>query len=328
MRATLAAQAYAQNGLVTRTQALMADYTERELRTLLKPGGAWCTVRRGVYADAREWAGLDTDERYRRSVGAVLLNGHQHLIASCSSAAAIGGAGQLHETMQRVHVIGTQTDGTRAENGVQYHRGPVPPEQIVRSAYGLATNLPRSAADVARSYGFRNGLVVADHALRTGHSREELADVVDGMRGWPGVTKARPLIAAADAGAANVGETLLRVIVSELGFGWPQTQFEVRDGGKVAYVDLRLGLHLFEFDGLQKYQRDFAAQQGRTPSEVVVEEKRREDWVRAATGMGMSRVVWDECLSPHAVERCRARLRAEVQKTIDRVGIKAWMAAL
>lgn len=327
MRGTLAAQAYAQNGLVTRTQALTADYTERELRTLLKPGGQWHTVRRGVYADAREWAGLQRDEQYRRTVRAVLLNTAQPVLASHSSAAAVAGAGQLHEVMGRVHVLGDRLDGTRAENGVQYHRGHLPAEQVVETPYGLATSLPRSAADVARAYGYRDGLVVADHALRVGHTREELAAVVEGMRGWPGVTRARALVAMADGGAANVGETLMRVIVTELGFGLPETQYEVCADGRVAYVDLRLGLQLFEFDGAQKYLRDLTGR-GRTPSETVFEEKKREDWLRATTGMGMSRVVWDECLTPAAVERCRRRLRAEVERTIERVGMRAWMASL
>ena len=328
MRGTLAAQADAQNGLITRVQARLAGYSDQEMRRLLKQGGEWHAVRRGIYADSRVWAGLTLEERHRREVCAVLLNADQHLIGSHSSAAAMQHVGQLRSTLDRIHVLGFDIDGTRAENGVQYHRGPVPRHQITHTPYGLATCLPRSAADVARAYGFRNGLVVADHALRTGHMREELIDVVERMRSWPGVTTARALIDAADGGSANVGETLMRVIVASLGFGRPETQFKVEAGGRTAYIDLRLGLHLFEFDVRQKYTDEALRAAGSVPGDVVFEEKKREDWVRAATQMGMSRVVWDDCLSDAAVARCRGRLMADVKRTIARVGLKAWMDSL
>lgn len=55
-----------------------------------------------------------------------------------------------------------------------------------------------------------------------------------------------------------------------------------------------------EFDGLAKYRR-VEYLQGRTPSEAVIDEKRREDRIRA-TGRGVIRWTWTEISSPAKFE--------------------------
>jgi hypothetical protein len=122
-----------------------------------------------------------------------------------------------------------------------------------------------------------------DAVLRSGVPRSELDRVVAGMRCWPGVTRAREAVAAADGGAQNIGESLARLLVLELGFGRPLTQVRFARGGRVAYVDLLLGNHVFEFDGKVKYVgRERGGVADRPPEHVLWEEKSREDWCPAS----------------------------------------------
>ncbi|WP_255405454.1 hypothetical protein [Sinomonas sp. R1AF57] len=103
----------------------------------------------------------------------------------------------------------------------------------------------------------------------------------------------------ADAGSESVGESFSRALMWELGFEAPRLQVWItKDGRRIARVDylweqIRL---TGEFDGLQKYLRS-GELSGKSAAEVVVEEKRREDEVRAA-GYGMVRWVWSDLLEP------------------------------
>lgn len=160
-------------------------------------------------------------------------------------------------------------------------------------------------------------MVACDAALRSGTSPAELRTAYAVVSGWPGGTRARAAIELADGGAENVAESLLRLLVLELGLGAPQTQFEVVAGGRRALVDLRLRNHLIEFDGKIKYR---SARDGgvatTSPDEVVWREKQREDWLRAQ-GYGMSRVVWRELFGALR-EQTKARLRQDILRS-DRI---------
>src|SRR5699024_1700458 len=131
------------------------------------------------------------------------------------------------------------------------------------------------------------GLVVADQALRAGVPPGELLRVVAGMKSWPGVTRGRAAAHDADGRSESVGETLSRPLVTELGLGRPEPEFEIAEGRTTARVDLRLGMHLFEFDGRVKYARVRPYDDGRPGEEVLWAEKRREDWLRSL-GFGVS----------------------------------------
>lgn len=174
----------------------------------------------------------------------------------------------------------------------------------------------RTALDIARFTGGVHGLVAVDAAMRLGVTREDLEVALEAKKSWPGVRGARELVALADPGSESVGETLARDLVNSLGFGRPETQFGLTDGNRTAWVDLRLGRHLFEFDGKSKYMR--GARAGMDPSEVVWEEKKRQDFC-CGFKLGMSRLVWADVL-PSGVAAARARLRREYLDTCARFG--------
>jgi hypothetical protein len=141
------------------------------------------------------------------------------------------------------------------------------------------------------------------------------------MCSWPNITAARSAIAVADGGAANIGETLLRLLVLELELGTPETQFHVVDGSREAWVDLRLRRHFIEFDGRVKYLgRESGGVADRSPERVVWDEKRREDWLRDHDGgHGMSRVIWPELFGA-ARAATKQRLRRAVIESDNRYG--------
>ena len=187
---------------------------------------------------------------------------------------------------------------------------------------GLELSSPAwTAMDIGREFGFEDGVVAADAALRLGAKPADLDRALEVMTSWPHVTQARQAAAVADGGAQSIGETLTRLLVLELGIGIPETQFAVVDRGRVAYVDLRVRRHLFEFDGKVKYLgRELGGVADTPPEQVVWEEKRREDWLRNHDGgYGMSRVTWPELFGRARAETKR-RLAREYAESERRYG--------
>ena len=136
---------------------------------------------------------------------------------------------------------------------------------------------------------------------------------------WPGSTQVRSAIELADAGAETPGETLLRILIRELGIGEPDTQFPVWADGRVAWTDIRVGCHVFEFDGRLKYRQVEEGGVARKPAGDVVWEERKRERAVCAEGLGMSRVIWDE-LFGHERARLKKRLLAEYDVTLARFG--------
>ena len=109
---------------------------------------------------------------------------------------------------------------------------------------------------------------------------------------------------AADPSAESPGETLLRVLLLELGVD-VVPQYFIMDGSVVvARVDFYLpSLRVVvEFDGLVKYD-------GRDGKEALAAEKRREERIRGL-GYGVARVVWADLFIPG---RVAALVRAAAQ---------------
>ena len=90
------------------------------------------------------------------------------------------------------------------------------------------TSPARTAVDLAREHGLESGVIACDRFLHDGGDRTDLWAVFAVMWCWPGSTQVRAAIELADAGAETPGETLLRMLILELGIGEPDTQFPVR----------------------------------------------------------------------------------------------------
>lgn len=312
----LRAVAADQGGLFTRRQAATSGCTERELKTRTGARGDWAVVRRGVYGERQRFESLSEDDRYRLRVRAALLAAREQLLPSHSSAAALLGMPLRPHWTGLVHVTRPGVTGGRTEGGVKHHLARYADSDTVEVAGVRLLGPARTALDIAREFGFTDGVIAADAALRMGATRDQLAEGLVPMRNWPHVTQARAAAEVADGGAQSVGESLLRLVVLEMGIGEPETQFVATDGPRRAEVDLRVGRHLFEFDGRVKYlRREVGGVADRSPDQVVWAEKRREDWLRNHDGgYGMSRVVWSE-LFGRSREELKRRLRAEFEQS-------------
>ena len=137
------------------------------------------------------------------------------------------------------------------------------------------------------------------------------------MTGWPYSTLVREVVDLADPGAENAGESAARSLVHELGIGRPQTQFGLTDGGRTVWCDLRVGRHVFEFDGRVKYLSRAAGGVAADPTAALWAEKRRQDFV-CGFKLGMSRIVYADLRDGRAA--ARVRLRREYDDTVARFG--------
>lgn len=317
MRPNLRAVASANGGIFRRRDALAIGYTEREMKTLTGHGGDWVVVRRGVYAERVLWESCDEDGRYLLKVRAVALTGTRAAVISHSSSAVVHGMPMRPRWRELAHVSRPGVTGGRTENGVKHHLAGFDVTDLKTVAGLQVMNLARTAVDIGRESGYEDGVVASDAALRMGATHADLNRAIARMTNWPAITGARAAISVADGGAATMGESLMRLLVLELNIGVPQTQFEVRDGRRYAVADLRVGRHLFEFDGKIKYLgRERGGVADRPVEEIVWDEKRREDWFRSL-GFGVSRVIWSNLFGV-ARRATKARVLREYLETVRR----------
>ena len=324
MRPRLRALAAQQGGLITRTQALDAGYTERELRTLTAVHGPWVIVRRGVYAERELWDALTGyDEQAGLRDKAVHLTMRTDHLMSHDSAARAQGIPLLRPRHELSHITREGVGGSRTERGVKHHLTRLGLLNTAEVDGMLVTGPARTAVDLGREHGFTTGLVACDavlhQGLRTGLDKDDLWAVTRTMWCWPGITRAKAAIRSADAGAESPGETLLRNLVTELGIGEPETQFAIRIASGVVWIDLRVGCHLFEFDGRIKFRSiEHGGVADRAVEDVVWDERERQREV-CAEGLGMSRVTWDELFGAMRAKTL-ARLAGEYAVTLARFG--------
>jgi hypothetical protein len=308
-------------GLITRHEALDLGLSPGHIHSLVRHGD-WKVVRRGVYTTVEFWETLDP---YR---GQPLLQAHAALrkmrrgwVLSHDSAAHQLGMDILRPEPAFVHVTRPGFTGAWTKYGVKHHLAGFVPAQVLDVDGFLTLDLARTAVDIARERGITHGLVACDGAMRMGASREALWEAAARMVSWPGVTSVRASIELADPGAQTVGESCARELVLELDIGVAETQFPVRTSRGVAYCDIRVGNHIFEFDGRIKYlPEDRGGVAVRPVEDVVWDEKERQRLI-CAEGLGMSRIIWADFWGQRRAEAVH-RLRREYQVTVERFGVE------
>ena len=305
-----------QHGLVTRRQALQSGLDDPDLRRLVARG-EWIRLRRGVYVEAARWHSLDPyrEQPLLRVRAAQLTLCCRRYVFSHDSAALALGMGIPSAAGALVHVTHPKVHGDAARAGVKHHLAPYAVDQV-RLVAGLPVlDLARTALDMAREHGLVAGVACCDHALRAGASRAQLADARAAMWCWPGSRVMDEALALADPGAESWLESAGRVLVVQLGLGRPETQFGLTDGHRTVWCDLRLGRHIFEIDGMLKYELDGPS--GLDPREVLRREKERQDFITGFK-LGVSRITAHDCgAGRRAAER---RLLRECADTGARFG--------
>ena len=282
----------ANHGLITRSQALSSGLDLDTLYRLVE-SGTWTAVRRGVYAERTyvESITLPTNRRRlldRAACAAITVP----FVRSHETAALELEMGILLPVKAQTHVTRQPVVGTHNKWGVKHHLAPYSEDQVVQVNGFNVLGLARTAIDIAREHGRPYGVVAVDSARRMGVSVDDLWEVLEHMKHWPNRRLAREAIDLSDAGAESVGESLTRDVLEELGLTGIETQFEITDGVRTARFDLRVGRHIFEFDGRSKYVS--TADGGlalRSVDDILAEEKTRQDWAHGFH-LGMSRVEW------------------------------------
>jgi hypothetical protein len=284
----------ANHGLITRRQALA---TGLDLETIYRyvRSRSWTVVRRGVYAERAHVESITLPtERQRLVDRAACAAITVPFVRSHDTAALELDLGILLPRNPQTHVTRHPVVGSHNRWGVKHHLAPYLDDQVVQVNGFEVLGPARTAIDIAREHGRPYGVVAVDSARRMGVSVDELWNVLDHMRHWPNRRLAREAIELSDAGAESVGESLTRDVLEELGMTGIETQFEITDGVRTARFDLRVGRHLFEFDGRSKYVS--AANGGlalRSVDQILAEEKTRQDWAHGFH-LGMSRVGWPD----------------------------------
>ncbi|WOP19882.1 hypothetical protein [Raineyella sp. LH-20] len=173
------------------------------------------------------------------------------------------------------------------------------------------TGLARTLVDVARTEGFRPGVVMADHALRLSPDPEGLMGAmrvsIGRLKGASGIGEARRMALFATGAAESPGESLSRIVLSEQHVPIPQLQYRLTlsmPGGRRQTYRTDFAWErqkvIGEFDGRTKYER--YRRRGETPGDVVFREKVREDAIRAA-GWLVVRWTWEDLTRPDQLGR-------------------------
>lgn len=314
------AQFAANHGLITRPEALDLGVSPLEISHLIRTR-QWMIVRRGVYAEAQLWDSLDEYAgRPLLRARAALRRMRRSWVLSHDSAAHALGMDILTPEEAFVHITRPGFTGAWTEFGVKHHLARYQPEQAVAVDDLRVLDLARTAIDIARERGLQDGVAACDAAMRMGTPRSALVAAYEPMRSWPGVRSAREAVDLADPGAQNPNESLARMLVTELGYGRPETQFPLMTARGVVWCDLRVGNHIFEADGRIKYLPPQRGGVATSPIEDVLwEEKKRERLIRDE-GLGVSRIIWEDYWGARR-RQARATLRADVEETIARHGM-------
>lgn len=284
----------------------------RELSRRAK-SGELLRIRHGCYVDAQSWGRLEDEERYRGMLAAMSRTARRTPLFGTETAGVFWGLPRpaLPSDIQVIVPIGS---GRKSSNGVR--RIPCNPALVDATEIdgNLVAGKVHTAVSLALAYDFPWAVAVMDRLLNVkplpAESRSCLVtkyDVGQYIELLPSGAKRRRVqrvLDFADGRAMYPGESLSRVYMAELGFPAPELQYRVVDDlGLVAVVDFYWKDHALvgEFDGRGKYQKPEYTQ-GKTAAQVVIEEKNRENRIRA-TGRDVARWEWKEATNPQLLLR-------------------------
>jgi hypothetical protein len=277
----LRAAAQRQLGVFTAADVRRAAYDPAEVRHLCS-SGRWVRLRRGVYIAIEDLPGAD-EERARCEVNcmAVLLHlGRQHAALSHGTAAQLRGLPVPRTPDPAIRL--TDPDRWRRGEGFVMSRAPLRPGDVSTRGPLRLTSPARTLVDCAREWSLDDAVVALDAALLAELTTpDRLREASLATASWPGARRAARAVALADGRAESPLETRGRLRIVGAGLPPLDLQVEIRvDGRLVAVVDgwFEDAAVAVEFDGRVKYTDPW---RDRTPGQVLWEEKRREDALRA-----------------------------------------------
>jgi hypothetical protein len=267
-----------------------------ELRSSIERGDLH-RVRRGAFVSGTEWGTLPADARYRTVVRAAALLSPPGRLFSHDSAAAMFRLPSIGAWPSVVHVTAGPRGGGSARAGIRWHSFADDPSSLVINGVRV-TSLARTLVDIATSTPFVRAVAMADDALRATRAgdprwgwgvatptRDQLLTALDASCPRPGSVRAHAALEFSDGGSGSPNESVCRVQLHALGLPMPVLQHPLFDEhGLIGVLDmywphLRLGA---EIDGASKYGPDRRYGRDLSPHQLLLNEKKREDRMRAA----------------------------------------------
>jgi hypothetical protein len=286
--------------------------TPNQLAKLVK-SGTLVRLRQGVYTDGAAWRALKPWEQYRLRIQAAAETFQQPTVFARRSSASVWGMPTigLHHP---VEALTFKNDGGRSRAGVRRHFAAPAGLSVVRRDGLLVTSRIRTLLDLAAFIPFTEAVPPLDHALRTDSAerlpaltKAELEAGIGSNYSAAAVRRIRAVLDFADPASGSAGESLSRAMIHQTGFEAPVLQHRVTDdAGLVGYTDFcwKRSRIVGEFDGEEKYVKPEHLR-GRTPSQAVIAERKRENRIRA-TGMHVVRWDWADLMQPGKLARVLA----------------------
>lgn len=267
----------AHGGVLSRADLGSLGLSDRDVRRLVGAG----TLAR-VHRDAYRVPVPDEApfQRYHAAVRTLGLRRPEHVLAGPAAVSALGLP--LFGDPGTIHVVSDRRHAPSARSLMTMVHAP-PPEQLINRGGVQIVGPARAVLDTARLQGLVAGVVAADAALRSGlTTRAELSEVLGSMHGLRGVGRARLCYELASPLSESPGESWSAVVMHQHGVPEPERQHRFFDDDGFAgrtdfwWPEWRVA---GEFDGRVKYGRTNPS--GRPPEDVLWDEKRREDRIRA-----------------------------------------------
>lgn len=301
---TTAAPRPAIEPLIPAARARELGYTRDEIERL-RVAREWATLRRGIYQ--RGGPEPDPRDQHLACAGAALLavSSPDAVVAHRSAGVLWGLEFLTPPDLDTVWLAVPELGKVRAYPGLRLWPAQLPADHVTTGAGGLpVTTVARTVVDLARHHNFRQGVVLAESALRQKlTTKPEIDRVLADCRGWPYTRRAARALEIADGDTESVGESFTRAVLAEAGLR-PQAQVNIYrdDGTKIARVDFLFADErvIVEFDGRVKYD----------DPDALWKEKLREDALREA-GYQVIRVTWGQLMTSadDFLRRVRAALR-------------------
>jgi Transcriptional regulator, AbiEi antitoxin/Protein of unknown function (DUF559) len=279
--------------VITTGELIAAGVSGFKIRRLVRDG-VLKPLAHGAYAHAALVAevGGDSAREHALQVAAVLALARPGPAGSHRSAAIIHGLALMGPWRPTGPIAVTRPPGLGSASagrpGVHIHIAALPAEHVTVRSGVRVTSVARTVVDLARTSPFRDGVVVADSALRTAQtSKEELRAVVADCAKWPGIRQAKLVVDFCDGKSESVLESISRVAFRDHGIPAPELQVWVggEEGGVLGRADFlwRQYRTIGEADGAMKY-----ADTNRAISQL------RRDAALRRDGFEVVHFTWDE----------------------------------
>lgn len=260
------------------------DRAERRQCARARASGVLVCPYPGLFARGEWYEALPERVRYL-SVVRGIARLHPDWIFCSFTAAILHGLWVANARLDAVHVRVDGRESTRKSPGrIQCHL--IVDDEFAMQCGLRVTSLHRTVLDCLCATRFCEGLGIVDAALHWGMT--DRGSIVryaaeHGAR-RPGIVGARRVLAYADGGSENGGESLARGMMIELGFAVPELQVEFADPmepGNPKRVDFCWRrsdgrVIVGELDGLAKYSGGERVVDPARAVRVLAKERRRE----------------------------------------------------